>query len=523
MPSQVIRFLLNGAPRALEHPPATRTVLEYLRLDEHLTGTKEGCAEGDCGACTVVLAEEGEEGQVRCRAVNACIQFLPTLEGKALYTVEALGTPGHPHPVQQAMLEHHGSQCGFCTPGFVMSLFALYKTDPAPTLETIEDALSGNLCRCTGYRPIVDAARDMARIGAALPADKRNWITRPAGAVIAEPSTPQMTSKGAPPLTPIYDEAALLARLRDLHQHEPVAGLHVSGKFHVPKTIGQLLDLRARLPHARLVAGGTDVGLWLTKRLQTLDEVIFLGAVDELATLRTSETHLEIGAGAKLTDVAPHLVRLYPGARDVLRRFASPPIRNAATLGGNIANGSPIGDSMPCLIALGARLVLSSSRGRRELPLEEFFIDYQKTALAPDEIVERVRVPLPLPGEHFRAYKISKRYDQDISIVLMALYIRLEEGRVADCRVACGGMAAIPRRARGCEEALRNNSMNMEAITIAQRALSADFNPINDLRGSASYRLTVARNLLERFFRDIANDLPGESLATAEPIAVNTP
>ena len=488
-----IRFLLNGTPHTLVRPAATRTVLSWLREDLRLTGTKEGCAEGDCGACTVVIAEACEDGRIGCRTVNSCIQFLPTLDGKALVTVEGLRQQGRMHPVQQAMAEHHGSQCGFCTPGFVMSLFALYKSDARPKRAAIDDALSGNLCRCTGYRPIVDAALAMHTLGEALPAADRDWITAPAG----DQGTQARQS-----------EAALCSDLGQLRRSAPLEARHDSGAFHAPESLEALAVLRGRLPGARLLAGGTDVGLWITKQLRELPKIIYLGRIAELRRIQLTPTNIEIGAAATVTETAPVLIAHYPGLAPILRRFASPPIRNAATLGGNIANGSPIGDSMPCLIALGARIALRSATGTRDMALEDFYLDYQKTALKPEEFVETILLPLPSPGQQFRAYKISKRFDQDISLVLAAISLRLEKGRMRDCRVAFGGMAAIPKRALHCEAALEGAAFEPAAFQIAASRLPLDFTPIDDMRGSARYRMKVAQNLLEKFRLDIVGGMP---------------
>ncbi|MFM9968245.1 MAG: xanthine dehydrogenase small subunit [Burkholderiales bacterium] len=511
-----IRFLLNGEKVELTGPQPTRTVLEYLRIDCGLTGTKEGCAEGDCGACTVVIAEASVEGKLNCHAVNACIQFLPTLDGKALYTVESLETKSAGkdativlHPVQEAMVEQHASQCGFCTPGFVMSLFALYKTNSSPTRAQIEDALSGNLCRCTGYRPIIDAASRMNALGHALSGETLDWIDAPAARSQAASTS----------------EANLVKQLCALRNGAPHDALPQSPSktFHAPRSIEELATLRAAKPAARLLAGGTDMGLWITKQLKQIPEVIYLGEVDALQRIAHSPSHLEIGAGVTISQAMPFLTQQYPGITEVLRRFASPPIRNAATLGGNIANGSPIGDSMPCLIALGASIGLRSVRGARNMALEDFFIAYQKTALEADEFVETIRIPHLVPQQRFRAYKISKRYDQDISIVLAAINVTIEANRLSDCRIAFGGMAATPKRAKACEAALRGKVWHLDTIEAAIAKLPDDFSPLSDLRGSAAYRLRVAGNLLKRFFAeesarpDATVSLRLETLETAAP------
>ena len=460
-----IRFLLDGKVMAVAPDDPTRTVLQYLREDLVRTGTKEGCAEGDCGACTVVVAElQGDE--VRFRAINSCIQFVPTLDGKALFTVESLnGQDGRLHPVQQAMVDCHASQCGFCTPGFVMSLFALYQTAQAPARTEINDAIAGNLCRCTGYRPIVDAAMAMLR---AAPARE--------------------------------SVSALREQLRALAPADTLAFESANGYYCAPTTLDELADVRLAHPEARILAGGTDVGLWVTKQHRDLPSLIHVGSVAEMKRIVRTATHLEIGAGASLTDAAEAIVAAYPEFAELLRRFASPPIRNAATLGGNIANGSPIGDSMPPLIALGTTVVLRKGSATREIALEDLYIVYQKTALALGEFVVNIRIPLPAENSSFRTYKISKRFDQDISAVCAAFRIKLCDGRIAEARVAFGGVAATPRRATLCEQALTDAPWNEATLHAAMNALDRDFAPIDDMRASAGYRKLVSRNLLRRFY-----------------------
>ena len=487
-----VRFILDGEIKSLDSVDPNRTVLQYLREDLRRTGTKEGCAEGDCGACTVVTGEL-HEGRIRYRAVNSCIQFLPTLHGKALFTVESLGSPeGELHPAQQAMVDCHGSQCGFCTPGFVMSLFALYKSQPCPGRRGIDDALAGNLCRCTGYRPIVDAAGQMYELAGALKKDRLNLLTAGAGE-----TTP--------------DEAELSDRLRTL---QSVGALVVNGAgrtYFAPSTLSDLLELAAGHPDAILLAGGTDVGLWVTKQYRDLDEVIYVGDVAELKRVAQTDSHLEIGAAVPLIDAFPPILKQYPELEELFLRFASPPIRNTGTLGGNIANGSPIGDTMPALMAAGASIVLSSRDGRREMALEEFYIDYQKNARRPGEVLECVRVPLRNGAARFAAYKISKRFDQDISGVCGAFSLRLENGRVDAIRAAFGGVAVIPKRASACEQALQGKSWDEPTLQAGMAALDRDFSPITDMRATDSYRRRVAGNLLYRFFLQTGADTGSES------------
>jgi xanthine dehydrogenase small subunit len=468
-----IRFLLGHERRELRGVDPNLTVLNYLREVERLTGTKEGCAEGDCGACTVVLGElDGE--RLRYRAVNACILFVPQLDGKQLITVEHLRQPdGSLHPVQQAMVEGHGSQCGFCTPGFVMSLFALYHTERAPpSRQQILDVLAGNLCRCTGYRPIVDAARRMYERGEGDQFDAR--------------------------------EAETIAQLQAHNGGERLAYGHGARRYFAPRRIEDLAALCEQFEDACLLAGGTDVGLWVTKQHRDLDTLIYVGAVAELRRLEVTDTHLEIGAAVTYSDAMAVLEDRWPDFGELIRRLGSVQIRNSGTIGGNIANGSPIGDSMPALIALGADVVLRKGTAQRTLPLEDFFLDYRKTALQPGEFVELIRVPLSHPQRQFRCYKISKRFDQDISALLGAFRIELEAGRVAEIRIAYGGMAAIPKRARACEQALLGQPWTEATVARAQEALARELAPISDMRASARYRLLAAQNLLAKLHVETA-------------------
>ncbi|MDH5344478.1 MAG: xanthine dehydrogenase small subunit [Gammaproteobacteria bacterium] len=473
---RTLRFVLDGEVIELAGVDPSRTVLEFLREDLGRTGTKEGCAEGDCGACTVVVAE-ARDGRLCARPVNACIQFLPALDGRELVTVESLGAAAS-HPVQRAMIASHGSQCGFCTPGFVMSLFALYKTARNPARRQIDDALAGNLCRCTGYRPIIDAAAGMYD----LAPQEGGWLEQPAGADACP------------------DELERLARLEALSTGETLCVERQGRRFLLPTTLGELAALAAEHPDATLLAGGTDVGLTVTKALCEPETLICVGRVPELLDCRVGADRLEIGAAVPLADAAPFIVEHYPELDDLFTRFASPPIRSVATLGGNIANGSPIGDSMPALIAIGADLVLRRTDTTRTLPLEAFFRSYRRTALEPGEFIERVLVPLPRRNEQVRSYKVSKRFDQDISAVCGAYRLQLENGKVAEIAIAYGGMAEIPKRAEACETAIAGRAWSAETIEAGMAALDTDYVPIGDMRASASYRAAVCRNLLRRFF-----------------------
>jgi len=482
-----IRFVLDGNVIEIDDVDPTRTVLQFLREDLRRMGTKEGCAEGDCGACTVVVAEVNRDGDdLSLKAVNSCIQFLPTLDGKELITVESLAPPGSDlHPVQRAMVREHGSQCGFCTPGFVMSLFALYKSSANPSRRDIDDALAGNLCRCTGYRPIIAAAQTMyeAEDGAV----RSDWMQQPFGAAQAP--------------------GERLEKLKGLARSKGLDIEHAGRRFCAPLDVGAFADAYLRNPEATILAGGTDVGLWVTKQHRELESVIYTGRVAELAELSVSSTHIEVGAAVTLTDVMPVLIDQYPGLDELFRRFASPPIRNVGTLGGNVANGSPIGDSMAALMVVGATLVLRRGNAIRELPLDEFYHDYQVNDLAPGEFLVRIRIPLADPQAIVQSQKWSKRFDQDISAVCTAYRLELDGDSVKEFRMACGGLAPVIKRATHCEAELTGQRWSEHNVEKACVALQSDFNPINDMRASADIRLRAVQNMLRRFFRETQGEV----------------
>jgi xanthine dehydrogenase small subunit len=480
-----ICFVLDGERIEIADVDPNRTVLQYLREDLGRTGTKEGCAEGDCGACTVVIAGKDASGErMTARAVNSCIQFLPALDGKELLTVESLdGSQQGLHPAQKAMVECHGSQCGFCTPGFVMSLFALFKNNTNPTRRDIDEALAGNLCRCTGYTPIVDAAHRM--YGDVAEAD--SWLLQPATDTVGN------------------DEKNRLQALADIETDAPLCIEGDGRRFFAPRNTDQLAALVAEFPAAVILAGGTDVGLWVTKQQRNLDVVIYIGNVVGLDESSIDESCLDIGAVVSLTDAMSLIIEQYPTLEELFVRFASPPIRNAATLGGNIVNGSPIGDSMPALMVLGTELVLNAGGKRRIIALDDFYLAYQQTDLKPGEFLERIRIPLPADDEQVQSYKVSKRFDQDISSVCAAFRLRLQDGKVAEIGVAYGGMAATPARALQCEQSLLGEEWSEASISIAMNALDKDFSPITDMRSSAGYRQQVSANLLQRFYLETVN------------------
>ncbi|MEP7328914.1 MAG: xanthine dehydrogenase small subunit [Betaproteobacteria bacterium] len=474
-PSTALRFLLNGEPVVVGGCSPQTTLLEYLREQRRLTGTKEGCAEGDCGACTVVLAEIAPvTGAIAWQPINACIRLLPSVAGKAVFTIESLAaTDGAQHPVQQAMVACHASQCGFCTPGFTMSLFGLYKSGQKPTRAVIEDALSGNLCRCTGYRPIVEAA--LAMVDFPSP---NGWR----GAVDIE-----------------ANESTLKMALAALADPQPLQFSGDGATWFAPRTVDQLAAVVAAHPAARIVAGATDVGLWVTKQHKNIGDIVYVGDVADLRRIDTSATHVELGAAVSLTAAFAALDSQWPELHEAWVRFASVPIRNSGTLGGNIANGSPIGDSMPALMALGATVILRHRDRERELPLEELYIAYQRSAMIPGEFLVRIRIPRRAPGLSLRAYKISKRFDQDISAVFVCFALTIDREITTSARIGCGGVAATPRRATATEASLAGQRWNDTNAEAAADKLSSEFAPIGDMRASAHYRRTVLGNLLRRF------------------------
>ena len=459
----MIQFLLNQTLKTLDDVDPNTTVLNWLRGSEQRSGSKEGCASGDCGACTVVLGQvDGEK--LRYDTANSCIMLISQLDGKQLLTVEDLSEGGKLHPVQQAMADCHASQCGFCTPGFVMSGFALQKNNCDPQHQDIEKHLAGNLCRCTGYRPIIEAMQQSCGV-------YTDQFTR------AEPQT--------------------VARLKSL-QHAQAAELSKANRCLLPKTVQQLALLYQQNPQARLLAGGTDLALTITQQFQTLPLIISLNQVDELKTISVTDSHIRIGAMATLQACQDVLQSLIPAFAQVLDRFASTQIRNHATLAGNLANASPIGDGAPMLLALGASLELRNSDTIRILSLDEFFLSYRKTALQAGEFISAVLIDREAVSPTFSAWKVSKRLDDDISTVFGAFNLHVDEGIVTRARLAFGGMAAVPARAKGAENALLGLPLNPQTLAQACTALADDFQPLSDFRATGAYRLKLAQNLLRR-------------------------
>jgi xanthine dehydrogenase small subunit len=465
-----IRFLRRGKLVEVTNFAPRTTLLDYLRLDEKSRGTKEGCGEGDCGACTVALGSL-RNGKLVYEPVNACIVLLGQADGREIVAVDDLALGGRLHPVQQALVDHHGSQCGFCTPGFVMSLFALYHTGRKPTRKEIVDGIAGNLCRCTGYRPIVEAAE-----AACTGEVQDNW---PAS-------------------------ADALAKLKS---KEDVFIGNESSFFAAPANVESLTALAARHPDAVILAGATDVGLWITKQLKELPKIIHIDRVEELHRIDDTATALVLGSAVTYAEAEPHLSAIDPDLGELIRRLGSKQVRAMGTVGGNIANGSPIGDTPPALIALGASIELMKGSVVRQLPIEDFFIAYGKQDRAPGEILIRISIPKLKAQEAFRCYKISKRFDQDISAVMAAFRFTLDGRHIADARVAFGGMAATPRRALAVEAKLMGLSLDdRDQWNGAAAALTLDFQPIDDHRASALYRIETAQALLLKALTEVAGE-----------------
>ncbi len=464
-----IRFLLNDRVVTLDRVGTADTLLDHLRLDQRLRGTKEGCAEGDCGACTVLVGRLSADGALCYQPVNACIRFLASCDGCHVVTVEHLrGADGGLHPVQQAMVTHHASQCGFCTPGFVMALYALWMHTPHPDAAQITTALQGNLCRCTGYAPIVRAGLAMGGHGTTDPLQA--------------------------------ERAQVTAQLRDMADGARVELADPHSRAIRPADVDDLAATLIAHPEARIIAGATDVGLWVTKALRHLPVAVFIDHLDELRDVQTTPDALTLGALVSYTDARAPLVARYPHLAQYWDRIAGWQVRAMGTLGGNIANGSPIGDTAPPFIALGARLVLRRGSAEREIALEDFFLDYGKQDRAPDEFVARIILPAPAPGTRHAAYKLSKRRDEDISAVTLGLAITEGDGTITGARLAFGGMAATPRRAPRAEAALVGRPFTRATLQAAAAALADDFSPLSDMRASADYRLRAAQNLLTRFW-----------------------
>jgi xanthine dehydrogenase small subunit len=475
-----LRFILNDEDIVLTDLPATRTLLDFLRLDRRLKGSKEGCAEGDCGACTVLVGRLSGD-QLVYETINACIAFVGSLDGAHVVTVEHLSAANGPlHPVQQAMVDHHGSQCGFCTPGIVMSLYGLWMQEPHPSGFQIEKALQGNLCRCTGYSPIVRAASGISSYGA----------------LANDPLVAELDS--------------IKARVKALHDDRRVDIGTGRDRLIIPASIDDLAAVYAENPTGTLVSGATDVGLWVTKFMRDIGPMIFVGEVPGMHEIRAEADRVTFNAGVTYTMARPTIAARFPQLVELWDRIGGEQVRNAGTIGANIANGSPIGDTPPPLIALGATVTLNKGGVRRQVDLEKFFIAYGKQDRAPGEFVESVTVPVLPADEQMACYKITKRKDEDISALCGAFRVKVAGGVVQSARIAFGGMAATPKRAAAVEAALLGKPWTLATVEAAIPAFASDYQPLTDMRASAEYRLLAAQNLLRRFFLETTGE--GERL-----------
>jgi len=471
MTSNIIKFVYQNRIVEIKNPDPNETLLNYVRTKLKKTGTKEGCAEGGCGACTIVLGELKDD-KINYSSINSCIMFLPTLHGKQLILVEDLvSKDGSLHPVQQAMVNYHGSQCGFCTPGFVMSLFSMFKNYPRFNENLIKDTISGNLCRCTGYQPIIKAAKSLNS------KNKNDQFTKSKNDIIK-----------------------LLKKINN----ESIIIYKKNKKYFAPRYVQELKKILKQNINSHLLSGGTDLSLVVTKERKDIDSIIYMNSISELNYIKNNNKYIEVGASTPLSKFENYIEKYYSDFTSVLKRYGSVQIRNTATIAGNIATASPIGDTLPLLLSLDAKIVLKSVKKIKIVPLSSFFIDYRKTRLKAGQFIESIRIPL-FPKNIFKAYKISKRFDDDISSVCASFNVQLINKKIKNIRIAYGGMASTPKRAKYCEKILLNSHINEQVINKAKKALEQDFKPISDMRASAKYRLIVAKNLLQKCFLEIMN------------------
>ena len=468
MTSNTIKFIFENQIQEIKNPDPNETILNYIRLKLKKTGSKEGCAEGGCGACTIVIGEL-KKNNIIYKAINSCIAFTTSLEGKQLIVVEDLMLKdGSLHPVQSAMVNYHGSQCGFCTPGFVMSLFSMYKNYSSYDEKTIQESISGNLCRCTGYRPIIDAAKSLKNNKSdQFKKNKRKTIS-------------------------------LLKKIRP----KSISINNQKKKYFAPKTINELKKIIKKYPDLEFFSGGTDMSLIVTKQKKNLDNIIYLNSIDELNYIKENYKYIEVGATTPLIQFELFIKKYYSDFNVILKRYGSVQIRNIATMAGNIATASPIGDSLPLLLSLDASIVIESFNKKTILPLKNFFIGYRKTKLKKGQFISSIRIPI-FKNNIFKAYKISKRIDDDISSVCASFNLAIANKKIKSIKIAYGGMAAIPKRAIYCEKVLLNSNFSEDIILKAQKSLEKDFQPINDMRASKDYRMEIAKNLLIKCFSEI--------------------
>ena len=471
MSSNIIRFVFENKIHEIKNLDPNETILNFIRLRLKKTGTKEGCAEGGCGACTVVIGEL-KKNNIVYKAINSCIAFTTSLEGKQLLVVEDLmQKDGSLHPVQSAMVNFHGSQCGFCTPGFVMSLFSMYKNNTSYDKKTIEESISGNLCRCTGYRPIIDAAKSLNN---------------------KKPDQFKINEK---------KNINLLKKIRP----ENIYINNKNKKYFAPRTVIELKKIIKTNPNLKFLSGGTDLALIVTKQKKDIENIIYLNSIDELNYIKENNKYIEIGATTPLRKFELFIKKYYPDFNTILKRYGSIQIRNIATIAGNIATASPIGDSLPLLLSLDASICIENFNSKTILSLKDFFISYRKTKLKKGQFISSIRIPI-YKKNIFKAYKISKRIDDDISSVCASFNVIIVNKRIKNIKIAYGGMAPIPKRAIHCEKILLNSDFSEEVILKAQISLETDFQPINDMRASKNYRMEIAKNLLLKCFTEIKNN-----------------
>ena len=469
MTSNIINFVHQNRIVEVKNPDPNETLLNYIRVKLKKTGTKEGCAEGGCGACTVVLGEL-KNNRINYRAINSCISFVPTLQGKQLILVEDLISKDNSlHPVQEAMVNYHGSQCGFCTPGFVMSLFSMFKKYSNFKDDLIKDSISGNLCRCTGYLPILKAAKSLKN------KNKIDYFTE--------------------------NEEKIISLLKKI-SNKSIAIYKKDKNYFAPRYVQELKKILKKNINSVFLSGGTDLSLMVTKERKDVNSIIYMNSIEELNFIKNNKKYIEIGATTPLIDIESYIKKYYPDFTKILKRYGSPQIRNVGTMAGNIATASPIGDCLPLLLSLNAQVVLYGLKKKKILFLDSFFVNYRKTKLKKGQFIYSVRIPL-LEGNTFKAYKISKRFDDDISSVCAAFNFKIVRKKIESVRIAYGGMAAVPKRAFSCERILLNSLFTEETIHKAKKALEKDFNPISDMRASGRYRMEVAQNLLEKCCEEI--------------------
>ena len=472
MTSGIVKFVLNNGICELNNPDPNETILNFIRTKLKKTGTKEGCAEGGCGACTVVLGEL-KKNEIIYKAINACIAFIPTLQGKQLLVVEDLVTEkGDLHPVQEAMVKYHGSQCGFCTPGFVMSLFSMYKNHNSYNNELIKDSIAGNLCRCTGYRPIIDAAKSLNKI------DKSDQFTK--------------------------NKKNIIKLLKKINLKN-ISIENKGKKYFSPRTIKELKKVIKKNSNSHFLSGGTDLSLIVTKEKKDINNIINLQAIDELDFIKEKNNNIEVGAATPLIKFEKFILKYYPDFNSVLKRYGSVQIRNVCTIGGNIATASPIGDTLPILLSLNSEIVIETTKNKKILPLKNFFLSYRKTRLKKGEFIYSIKIPI-YKNNVFKAYKISKRFDDDISSLCASFNLEIVNKKIKKAIIAYGGMAEIPKRATNCENFLNNTNLSLDNFEKAKNFLEKDFTPIDDMRATKDYRIEVAKNLLIKFFLEIKSN-----------------